>query len=111
MVGEPGNRRLTILDAMIFVAAVAVAIVGTRFMLSLLPMKTSWWGVTALFGSVPVVLSFTLAHILIRLRQPRPPVSRLCRQPGWLASIMVVTALAIGIALRLLTVISMVTRS
>jgi hypothetical protein len=43
------------------------------------------------FEAMPVMLPWTLALLWVRLRKPRPPLRRLCRQPGFAAS----TAVAI----------------
>jgi hypothetical protein len=95
-------RPFTVLDAIVLVAATAV---GTavmrhdgwdRFELLKLAfgpaatIKSSWemFRVTAcvILGFQPLLLTLTLAFLILRLLRPRPPLRRLARQPGFAAA-------------------------
>lgn len=100
-------RKLTILDAMILVAAVACGMAMTRtFHPSSdvwLADPNNWFGritndpVKAIVV-VPFLMTFTPAVLMIRMRRPRPRFRRLMRQPGMVAS----CAAAVPIAVSLL---------
>ena len=84
---DVAKRRVTILDIMTLVAVVAISIAWLRFMLLFQNSPPfPWREVASVYIGSRWVISITmLALIPLRLRHPRPSVSRLWRQPGWLA--------------------------
>ncbi|MDB5350761.1 MAG: hypothetical protein JWN86_2008 [Planctomycetota bacterium] len=100
-----GCRRFTILDGMILIAATAVGLawvgrVWPGFLNQLPPARRSWaWGrdftvkVTAL--ATPVLMMWTWAILLLRLRGPRPGWRRVTRQPGMTACLSALILFAI----------------
>ena len=98
----PAPRRLTISDAMLIVAAVAVGLIAIRpFLLELGPGATIDALVVRLRAmprtdlirtipalglmAAPTLASLSLALVALRLRRPRPRLHRLVRQPGFTA--------------------------
>lgn len=106
----PGEmpRRFTVGDAMILVAATAVgtlAIRGTLPDLSTLESDLSrapspgmrhfqalQFGLSAV---IPYLATLTPAMLVVRLRQPRPGLRRIGRQPGMIACTVATVAMAI----------------
>jgi len=95
---------------MIVVAVVATSFAGARTLLSLQKMPSASWAVTALWGSLWIVLTPTLGLIPARLSRPRPVRDRLWRQPGWVACFAVALALAISIVQQLLSLVFLLIR-
>jgi hypothetical protein len=99
-------RRFTLLDAMIVVAAVALAIAATRWKYA----GYAWfWNfhregwtpgaslrrlATAAAFALPTLFAATVAVVLARLAPPRPPLRRIARQPGSTACGMALLAIA-----------------
>lgn len=91
------GRKLTLLDAMVLIAATAVAIVWTRATVADILQRSSagvppgirmpwlsyllWWSPSV----VPALMASTIADFLLRLRRPRPEWPQLARQPGAVA--------------------------
>jgi hypothetical protein len=125
---RPRCRRFGTGDSMILIAALAVAvtlcrgaILATWQSFSILmspPIKPTppepyrtyvWIERDAALKSLPTRLSTIgiaticttiIAHILIRLRHPRPPLSRLFIQPGFAATTSIVLAISYFVYLR-----------
>jgi hypothetical protein len=92
-------RKITLTDAMVLVAAPALSLVMIRDYLSdprisrMLPLDytwsvSEWWIRGCLYVGIlsPLAVSLSLALFILRLRQPRPEMRRLLRQPGMVAS-------------------------
>jgi hypothetical protein len=91
------TRSFLISDALILVAATALGLTGCRFWLSaskmgwgdLWPAGEGLW--LSALGAIPVasilLLSWTIAVCLLRLREPRPRRRQLWCQPGFLAGV------------------------
>jgi hypothetical protein len=92
-------RRITLADALVLIAAVAVGLGIAR-------LEIEWYGHQALAsGAESIVqqvfmslrwagLVVMVALIPLRLRRPRPPVRRVRRQPGFIACFAVVLGMA-----------------
>jgi len=116
-------REFTVSDAMAFIAGAAlIPAGGSRFMANLsgqlVALARTIWNYDSpffrtrpamwrddvwMFGSTVlwygfrmiqvVLLSMTLTFLLVRLRQPRPPILSLLRQPGTVAGLAIVFGL------------------
>ena len=97
----PYQRKFTLLDGMIFIAATAVALgwervyltyVSTQFVFSSMPRPF----VIRLYfaGIAPFLVMYALTLLGRGLRAPRPPIRRLARRPGMAACL----AIALGVA-------------
>lgn len=95
------DRRFTLVDAMVLVAASAIALVIVRPLVTgPLHRHPEWarylaWTIGGLVAWTPTVL-------FLRLREPRPAFRRLSRQPGFAAclagtSIIILGSLAMGL--------------
>jgi hypothetical protein len=105
---RPRIRRLGVLeDAMIRVAATALGLEASRrcFGESLLsrPLHEHLWLKSLIVAAAPrlmyfspVLASWTVALLVLQLRQPRPLIRLLARYPGWVGSCAAVTGLVIG---------------
>jgi hypothetical protein len=108
-------RRLSVLDAMILVAATAMGLAGIRACspafysyqytpitpppwLNWLAVVLSNWA----FYVSPLPAAWTLAAMVLRLRSPRPPMRRLMRQPGAVAVLAATMLVLIGVVHYLL---------
>jgi hypothetical protein len=100
-------RKITILDAMILIAASACGLALSRTMEGpwedIAFYASNWLGrltndPVRVGAALPFLMTFTPAVLLIRLRQPRPRLRRLLRQPGMVAC----TAAMVPIVLALL---------
>src|SRR5687768_4597770 len=83
-----GARRFTMMDAMILVAASAVAFVIVRPVVDgplMLRHEPGW--ARYLAGFVGGLVAWTPAVLFLRLRNPRPTIRRLSRRPGFAASV------------------------
>jgi hypothetical protein len=101
------RRRFTLLDGMILVAATAVGyavfqslshLLGVGDILEILREAASSGAIGELIAlltliALPVMVSWSLVLIPLRLIGPRPRWRRLARQPGLVASLAVATAL------------------
>jgi len=85
-------RRFTLADAMILVAAMAIGFAWSRAFVAILRDPSSAIPhavLRALFwiqAAQPCLMTLFLATLICRLRPPRPPLKRLIRQPGLVAS-------------------------
>src|SRR5262245_26651114 len=91
-------RRFTVIDAMVLIAATAVALVLMRplleemRLLAVHPLGDALrLGLTVSVLLEPMALTLSLAVGLLRLREPRPRLRRVFRQPG-MATCMAVLA-------------------
>ncbi len=86
------RRKFTLIDAMVLIAATGIALVPTRNLYiwispgSLLEIRNSddlWnFGRGVHLILIPLVLTWATALWVLRLRQPRPRLRRVFRQPG-----------------------------
>jgi hypothetical protein len=88
------DRRPTLSDVMILVAVVAAALPICRFVAASQPehyfAEPRFWLWFYVLIPGPLLLLFgALGHILLALRHPRPPIRRLARRPGFVASVAV----------------------
>ena len=100
------NRKFSILDVMVLVMVIAISLGLTRSVLSFRQGPPLPRAVYAVVASAWVVQFTMLALIPLRLLYPHVPVSRLWRQPGWLACNAVAFALILTIARLFLAVAS-----
>lgn len=100
------RRTFTLLDAMFLVAAAGLGLYLARMLISNVPVVTpgpvrkawiNWLGASYLF-----LLGISLGVAVIRVRQPRPPIRSLARQPGFLAEVAVISIVTLGTALSVL---------
>ena len=105
------RRRFSLLDAMILVAATAVGFGGIRicspefYSYQYTPIPPPpWLNWSAVvfsnwaFYLSPLPAAWTVAAVVFRLRSPRPPIRRLMRQPGAVASTAATMLILIGAA-------------
>ena len=109
------QRRLTLLDAMVLIAMIGTAVaslrgfsvadivrLGVRPRPNLLPVLRH-----GLVGPLlPCGLAWTLAVLLLRFRQPRPPRRHLARQPGTVACVAAASVAGAGALALLLVMIA-----
>jgi hypothetical protein len=107
------ERRFTLFDVMILVAATAAGfalmrpLAGAAFAHQVMRnyglawsalVRASW----VILAMTPLLAVWSLALLVLRLRQPRPRFRRLLRQPGFVASISVVFGSLISLIILLL---------
>jgi hypothetical protein len=93
-------RKFTLIDAMVLIAATAVALLSVRHHLRSddlrLPMPGAWsthplafilYCETVITISTPFVIAFAVALVVLSLRNPRPRIRRVFRHPGVTACI------------------------
>jgi hypothetical protein len=86
-------RKFTLLDAMVLIAAVAVALFPIRFLLGEIGHFTVEWSATQIWSLgfavdamlCPLALALSPALRVLRWRRPRPGFARIFRQPGMAA--------------------------
>jgi hypothetical protein len=108
------RRRFTLIDATVLIAATAVALVPVRYAFSfgLVQGLPATWdvesGASFAFGLTwivtPLLITWSVALWILRLRQPRPRLRRLFRQPGMAAT----TAILCALLLRAIEILGMV---
>lgn len=105
---ETPRRRFTLFDGMVLIAATAVGIACFRalwgsFEISLpRPHSLAAWlelFLTILVVGWPMLAIWTVAILFLRLLKPRPRRLLLTRQPGLIACVAVVTAIALVVSL------------
>jgi len=113
----PQNRRCTLLDAMVLVAATAIGLSLARTYSrealnnnlegypSLPKVLLSIWA--AIVAVLPVPAMWSIALFGLGLRQPRPALRRLVRQPGIVAA----GAVTLVAAIRLVGFITLIART
>jgi hypothetical protein len=98
------DRRFTLVDGMILVAATAGGLALTRT-----PLAEGFWesflgepelhlvGVihAVLLLGLPLLLMWTFALVVVRLRHPRPRFRRLASQPGFVACVAAASAMTL----------------
>jgi hypothetical protein len=101
---SPIPRRFTLVDAMVLIAATAIAMVLMRPLLEeMRPLGVHSLGDALRLGSTvsvtlePMALTLSLAVGLLRLREPRPRLRRAFRQPGMVACMAVLSCIFINI--------------
>lgn len=86
--GEKQPRPFTLLDGMVVIASTAVGFGGIAFLGKVLvdlsaPLTLDLWRL--FLASLPMLASWSVACVALRLRQPRPPFHELMLQPGTVA--------------------------
>ena len=111
---RPNNlRRVTLIDAMVLVAATAVALLPIRlvypsFLIEAFPIEwapESVWSIALAWNWIlgPFTVAWSIALWVLRLLQPRPSLRRVFRQPGMAASTAVVLSVLL-FAIKLLVI-------
>lgn len=98
------RRRFTVLDAMVLTGAIAIGCWAELRNLGWLlnpddPEPWLFWTIRGrrfLVRTAPFASAATMALLFLRLLQPRPPVSRLARQPGFVACLAASLVLFVG---------------
>lgn len=102
-------RKFTLVDAMVLIAAIAIALVLIRpfwkevyFTPMRSPREAILFGLSVEVILEPLALTLSLAVGLLRLRKPRPRLRRVFRQPGMAAcmaafSVAIITVLIYNI--------------
>ncbi len=108
------RRRFTLIDAMVLIAATAVALVAIRYIddLDLLGASRAGWTFEGVWLAAlglhwiltPLLITWSLALWVLRLRQPRPRLRRLFRQPGMAAT----TVILLSVVLLLFKLFGMI---
>ena len=102
------DRRFTLMDGMILVAASAVAFVLVRPILAGDLLRLPAWG-RYLAILIAGLVTWTPTALYLKLRPPRPTWLRLSRQPDFVAGVAASSLLALcGLAIALLTLIRVV---
>jgi hypothetical protein len=105
-------RPFTLLDAMVLIAAMAIALLPFRFFLSVFEGLSATLSVAHRIVEVvfvtdalicPLALSLSLALWVLRLRQPRPGLPRVFRQPGMAASTAILVYLSLFMTATLIS--------
>jgi hypothetical protein len=99
----PPRRRFTMLDILVLVAATAVGLASARWYPAVEGLRTSTRPLNDRIANavylasnvtVPLLLAWSVADLILCLRGPRPPIRRLARQPGAIAALV---ATAVGV--------------
>lgn len=91
-----GGRRFTLFDAMVLVAASAVAFVIVRpLFVGPLQPYSGWTRYVAF--AIGGLVTWTPTALALRLRRPRPALRRLSRQPGFAAGVAATAVLMLGL--------------
>jgi hypothetical protein len=95
-------RKFTLVDAMILIAATGAALVPIRYLLPFIanldsaqkPTFVNIWFDAALVSATakPLVIAWSTALCILRLRKPRPSIRRVFRQPGMAACTAIVVS-------------------
>jgi hypothetical protein len=98
-------RRFTLVDAIVLIAAMAVALVPIRYFLTpdLLEARPTSWSLSSIWEftlgwhwiATPFLVTWSLAVWVLRFRQPRPRLRRLFRQPGMAATTAILFSFAL----------------
>lgn len=105
------RRTFTVLDALILIAVTAVGLVWWRILarsslvhdsltshFSAGPLREQFRNVLLLvFDIYPLMVAWTFGLLLLRLRDPRPRLLRMARQPRFVAECAVLMALAVTV--------------
>jgi hypothetical protein len=98
----PAVRKLSVLDGMILIAALAGWFASVRYFAGHSNLRNIWYpwdyGITRIYrNQISLLLAIlSLAVVIIRLRSPRPTRPGLLRQPGFAACLASVFALGLG---------------
>jgi hypothetical protein len=95
------SRKFTLVDAMVLIAAAGLSLVlirdylehrATRYVIETIAQSGIWsvaslWRLSTLVSGMmaPLAVSLSLALWVLRLRQPRPAIHEMFRQPGMVA--------------------------
>ena len=90
------HRRFTMRDGMILVASAAVAFGLGRASLAETDFESTLW-LYVLVAVIAACVTSTPTLLVLSLLQPRPPLSELCRRPGFVASLAGSTVMALGL--------------
>ncbi len=102
-------RKFTLVDAMVLIAATACALAATRQLLALyhdnVRFPEKWtpgliWIYCSYVSAIlkPLVISWSAAICILRLRKPRPTLRRVFRQPGMAACTAIVVSFSFEFA-------------
>lgn len=96
LVAAEPRRRVQLVDLMIVVCGVALAFGLIRAAAAGAAGQAPLWA-TAIAATLGCLVAATPTLLLLRLRQPRPPLRRLAREPGFAANLAATAVLAIGL--------------
>ncbi len=114
-------RKFNLIDAMALVAATAIGLMMVRSLGLPFDWKVLFLGLpegqsgfnalrsgfTLVLALSPILALWTIALLFLRLRNPRPTVRTLTRQPGFVCTFAVALTIAVGVAnLAIATVIT-----
>lgn len=98
------NRRMTLLDALVLVAATGVMLWMYRDLFDREDIPTSLRTFEDIIGAAnwlsslfPCATAWTMALLVLSLRGPRPPLRKLSRQPGFVALLTASVIILVGI--------------
>jgi hypothetical protein len=106
------RRTFTVLDALILIAVTAMGLVwwrilaqyglvpdslGSHFLEASLRERLRSGLLIAVFEIYPLMVAWTFGLLLLRLRNPRPRLVRMARQPSFVAECAVLMALAVTV--------------
>lgn len=91
------DRRFTLMDAMILVAASALSSMIVRWLFASEPRSFRATWVRYLVMLIAGLATWTPTALFLKLRAPRPRRSRLSRQPDFVASLAATSILALGV--------------
>ncbi len=110
-----GRRRFTLLDALALIAATALGLAPMRGEIAFrgaqplarIPNARALAFLTMSIEAVgPLLASWTLAALALRLRSPRPSLRRLTRQPGFAANAAVILCLLTELVLVVVSMLA-----
>src|SRR5262249_45497282 len=110
---SPVPRRFTLIDAMVLIAATAIAFVPIRYILGdfRFPETRTLSDLVERGAELsvilePLALMLSLALWFLRLRRPRPRLRRIFRQPGTAAGTAIIVC-TLGVLCMFLTIVLM----
>jgi hypothetical protein len=110
---SPSPRRFTLIDAIVLIAATAIALVPIRYILgdfqfpeTRTPGDLVERGAELSVILEPLAMMLSLALWLLRLRRPRPRLRRIFRQPGTAAGTTIIVC-TLGVLCMFLTIVLM----
>lgn len=104
--GGMPKRSFTLLDVILLVAGAGIGswfarmLIVSELVVNPAPGRYAW--ATWIGASNLLMLGISLGIAGVRIRQPRPPIRRLGRQPGFLAEVAVVSIVVLGTGLSVL---------
>ncbi|WP_406697866.1 hypothetical protein V5E97_03350 [Singulisphaera sp. Ch08] len=101
-----GKRSFNSLDALILGVSAAIGVwLARRLLVSdfvAFPVANHDAWSTLIGSSYPVLLVMSIGVVILRFRQPRPSIRRLSRQPGFLASVAILSMTVFGTVLAVI---------